>query len=265
MALAVGIVALAVSLRQQWRELVGEPSRTFTAARLGEPVLFSSRVVDDLTARPKILEGLGHLGGGLREESGQRFEPRRAREAFAFDPVEKFEQLIAADQTVGRVMIGHWSSSSARTRSAAVSTAARTAGVKSSVSSSVSAGSQPTMNVSRGKVPIARATASARAGTVRCMSILLSDGTSSTFRTHTVPGSGTSSDGVDDDQPIARRHELLRQPQTAGPHFDEPHIVRAPRGQAQRLEPAEYGDPESVVTAQLVAEGSDEHLHHRSL
>ena len=64
MTLAIGVVALAVPLRKQRRELVGEPLRALTAAGLGQPVLCSGGVVNDFPTRPEILEGFHHVGIG---------------------------------------------------------------------------------------------------------------------------------------------------------------------------------------------------------
>ena len=191
MAATIRGAALAVSmLRQVGLELVEKPPATFLHPQHGQAVACAS--LSPAAARPSppppaaaawraplgcIVDEANDVGG-----SHVRAEP------FPEKPEHDLQDLVTPLELVQRVGRARPSATSRSTCASAASTAARTRGVNSVVSSSTSAGSQPTMKTSAGSEPRAFATASARDGTARCRSTSPVASTDSTRTTYTVPG-----------------------------------------------------------------------------
>src|SRR5262245_58271301 len=99
MAVAVGIVALAVALAEHRREFLGEPACCFTASGLGQVKLATGTLLY-IAASHEVLEGSSDIVLRAREKAHDGIERRGALEAFALDPVQELEQLVASSDRV---------------------------------------------------------------------------------------------------------------------------------------------------------------------
>src|SRR5262245_35225974 len=105
MALAVRIVALAMSLTNQRREFLGEPARRLAASGLAQAE-FPASALPHVAAVHEVLERRADLVRRVGEKARDRFECRGSGETLAFDPVQQFEELVASGDFVAR-LAGH--------------------------------------------------------------------------------------------------------------------------------------------------------------
>ena len=216
MAVAIRRAALAVGVTRQVRlELVEEPAPAFVNARRRQAVSArAGRIArGSPDSRPRRA-GRGRLAPRRSSPANRRMSvtatsgprPSPASQNMIWRISSRRFEICRADRLRGRRRAG-----AARAQSA-VSTAAPTAGVSTVVSSSTSAGSQPTMNT-RPAESAERLRDRERAGGDGQVQVdlarRLDDFTSETY---TAAGRAAAGHRVDDDEAVVRSEQLLGEP-----------------------------------------------------